>query len=81
MTLGKTVSLLLKQTTNNPNKIIKETIKDNLNPNFAKSFIIDYMFEMKQVLTIEILDDDGKGNFDFLGKGTAQLGAVVGAKN
>ncbi|EGR33026.1 hypothetical protein IMG5_063670 [Ichthyophthirius multifiliis] len=58
-----------------------ETIKDNLNPNFKKTFIVDYIFEVKQECQFEIKDDDGNGKFDQIGECQATLGAIVGAKN
>lgn len=36
-----------------------EIIQDNLNPNFTKSFIIDYYFECQQPLKFVVNDDDG----------------------
>lgn len=35
-----------------------ETIKDNLNPNFSRSFIIDYIFECVQVFKVTCVDID-----------------------
>lgn len=35
-----------------------ETIDDNSNPNFQKSFIIDYSFQTRQEFQIEVRDDD-----------------------
>ena len=48
-----------------------ETIKDNLNPNFHRSFIIDYIFECQQVFKVHVVDidnfnDDSK--YDTLGE-------------
>lgn len=36
-----------------------ETLKDNLNPNFKTSFNVDYIFQIKQELIVEVRDDDG----------------------
>ena len=55
-------------------------IKDNLNPNFAKSFLIDYIFEVKSELRFEVIDID-KNGFDYIGDCETTLGNVVGAKN
>ncbi len=41
-----------------------ETIQNNLNPNFAKTFIIDFIFESRQDIRFDVFDDDGKGNDD-----------------
>ena len=38
-----------------------EELKDNLNPDFQKSFIIGYYFEKHQPIKIEILDGDNSG--------------------
>ena len=32
-----------------------EVLKNNLNPDFAKTFIIDYIFEVKQNLKFEVI--------------------------
>ena len=41
-----------------------ETIQNNLNPNFTKSFVIDFLFESRQDIRFDVFDDDGKGNDD-----------------
>ncbi|EGR30079.1 hypothetical protein IMG5_142720 [Ichthyophthirius multifiliis] len=58
-----------------------ETIKDNLNPNFKKTFVVDYIFEVKQQCRFQVLDDDGKNSFDEVGECQTTIGAIVGAKN
>lgn len=58
-----------------------ETILNNLNPNFTKSFLLDYIFEVKQELRFEVRDDDGKGSYDLIGYCETTLGGIVGAKN
>ena len=58
-----------------------EMVKDNLNPNFSKSFIMDFHFEMKQKLKFEIVDYDGPDKFDLIGEVFTTLGDLVGAKN
>ena len=45
-----------------------ETIQDNLNPNFTKSFIVDYIFEVRQDCRFEVWDYDSDTKADFLGK-------------
>lgn len=37
-----------------------ETIDNNLNPNFKKSFIVEFIFEAKQALKFEVMDEDDK---------------------
>ena len=58
-----------------------ETLKDNLNPNFKKSFIVDYIFEFKQECKFEIHDDDGHNSSELVGEAYSTIGAIVGAKN
>ncbi|KAL4434860.1 hypothetical protein ABPG74_021199 [Tetrahymena malaccensis] len=58
-----------------------ETVKDCLNPNFKKIFQVDYTFEQKQEVLLEVLDDDGKGSSDHIGLCQTTIGAIVGAKN
>ena len=43
-------------------------MKNNLNPNFQKSFALDYIFESRQDIKFDIFDDDGNGdNDDYIG--------------
>ena len=59
-----------------------ETIQNNLNPNFAKSFQIDYIFESRQDIRFDIFDDDGKGNQDdFIGYVETTVGNLMGARS
>ena len=58
-----------------------ETIDDDLNPDFAKTVIMDFHFETKQKLKFEIIDIDGVNKWDFIGKVETTLGEIVGAKN
>jgi Ca2+-dependent lipid-binding protein len=58
-----------------------ETIMNDLNPNFAKSFTIDYIFETRQELRFEVYDEDDKKNDDLIGIVDVTLGALAGAKN
>ena len=57
-----------------------ETVKDNLNPTFSRSFKIDYIFESKQDIMFEVFDDDG-GNDDVVGSVITTVGALMGSKN
>ncbi|XP_028392485.1 copine-3-like isoform X2 [Dendronephthya gigantea] len=61
-----------------------EQIKDNLNPNFAKSIIVDYHFEELQKLKFSVYDiDDPKENLskaDFLGNLETTLGQLVSSQ-
>lgn len=56
-----------------------ETIKNNLNPNFLKSFQLEYVFESRQDILFEVFDDDN-GNDDFIGSAKTTIGALMGAK-
>ena len=58
-----------------------EIIKNNLNPEFATKFLIDYRFEELQKLKFKIYDIDGAStvldNHDFLGEVECSLGQIV----
>jgi len=58
-----------------------ECINDNLNPDFAKSIKVDYIFEITQVMKIDVLDIDGPNSFDYIGSVTFELGELMGSKN
>lgn len=58
-----------------------ETIQDNLNPDFSKSFVVDYIFEVKQIFKVEVVDVDSATEFDFIGNITFELGELMGSKN
>ena len=58
-----------------------EIIWDDLNPNFVKTFKIDYIFEIQQHIKFDVIDIDGKTSFDFIGEAFSNIGAMVGAKN
>jgi hypothetical protein len=57
-------------------------MKDNLNPDFEKSFIINYYFEKHQPLKFEVKDGDNSGGkLELIGEAETTLGAIMGAKN
>lgn len=60
-----------------------ETIWDNLNPDFQKSFTLDFIFEMRQEFRIEVRDMDNKEGtkWDYLGAVEFEMGKLIGAKN
>jgi Ca2+-dependent lipid-binding protein len=59
-----------------------ETIQNNLNPNFSKSFTIDFIFESRQDIRFEVYDDDEKGQKDdFIGYVETTVGALMGARS
>ena len=57
-----------------------ETLNNNLNPDFARSFQVDYFFEKEQELLFEMWDDDGGGKKDLIGRAKCFLGDIVGAR-
>ena len=57
-----------------------ETIKDNLNPNFVKTFIVDFIFEIKQECKFEVWDYDSDQKSDFLGIAETTIGEIAGSK-
>ncbi|XP_025056017.1 copine-3 isoform X4 [Alligator sinensis] len=61
-----------------------ERIKNSLNPNFSKKFLIDYYFELVQKLKFGIYDIDNKtielNDDDFLGEFDCTLGQIVSTK-
>ena len=62
-----------------------EVIMDNLNPDFVKSFKLDYFFEEQQYLKFDVYDLDSESHdlstHDFIGKFVTTLGAIVGENN
>ncbi|XP_067929315.1 copine-8-like isoform X2 [Watersipora subatra] len=57
-----------------------EKIKDTLNPDFVKKFILEYRFEEQQKLRFLIVDSDEAGDLsaaEFLGQLECSLGEVV----
>jgi len=58
-----------------------EVINDNLNPKFSKSIIMNYIFEAKQPLHIQVVDLDGPNQRSLVGDVYTTLGAIVGSRN
>jgi hypothetical protein len=58
-----------------------ETIQNNLNPAFAKTFILQYRFESHQYLKFEVTDIDDGNSGDLIGVCEVELGQIAGAKN
>ena len=56
-------------------------IQDNLNPDFAKTFIMNYIFEVKQPLHFEVIDIDGPNKWELVGHVYTSLAEIVGSKN
>lgn len=56
-------------------------IKDNLNPDFEKSFIVNYYFEKHQYIKFEVVDGNNVGGtLDLIGTCETTIGAIVGSK-
>ncbi|XP_069489751.1 copine-5 isoform X5 [Ambystoma mexicanum] len=60
-----------------------EVIDNTLNPEFVRKFILDYFFEEKQNLRLDMYDVDSKSpdltKHDFLGQCFCTLGEIVGS--
>ena len=56
-----------------------EMIKDNLNPNFSKTFQLDYIFETQQHIKFDCIDIDSVTSFDFIGSVATTVGHIVGS--
>ena len=57
-----------------------ESISNQPNPNFKQTFVIDYLFESRQDIKFEIMDDDGsENNNDYIGIVETTVGALMGA--
>uniref|UniRef100_A0A4W3GT00 Copine Va n=1 Tax=Callorhinchus milii TaxID=7868 RepID=A0A4W3GT00_CALMI len=60
-----------------------EVIDNTLNPDFVRKFVLDYFFEERQNLRIDLYDVDSKSpdlsKHDFLGQTFCTLGEIVGS--
>eukprot|EP01006_Ploeotia_vitrea_P062630 TRINITY_DN84154_c0_g1_i1.p1 TRINITY_DN84154_c0_g1~~TRINITY_DN84154_c0_g1_i1.p1 ORF type:complete len:710 (+),score=58.27 TRINITY_DN84154_c0_g1_i1:166-2130(+) len=58
-----------------------ETVMDNLNPTFAKAIEVDYCFEVNQLFSFHVYDQDAPGadlaRHDFIGKAQCSLAEIV----
>jgi hypothetical protein len=58
-----------------------EMLKNTLNPSWSTKFLIDYLFEQRQMVKFEVYDWDSKSNnlkdHDFLGNIQCSLGNIV----
>ncbi len=58
-----------------------EVVRDNLNPEFHKKFVVAYSFEERQEVKFEVYDKDEHSNVldvhDFLGRCVTTLGGIV----
>ena len=60
-----------------------ETIPDNANPDFQKSFQLDFIFEKRQFFKVEVRDIErnNKSNYENLGKAEFEMGKLIGSVN
>lgn len=56
-----------------------ETIKNNVNPNWKQKITVQYYFEMKQPVVIEVYDEDTLTSADFIGKVETSMGQIMGS--
>ena len=56
-----------------------ETIDNNLNPDFATSFTVEYFFEKEQHLKFEMYDEDVQ-SLEHIGNCEVKLGKIVGSQ-
>jgi len=61
-----------------------ETIDNTLNPEWQKKFVLDYLFERRQILRFDVYDSDSDNTIDmtdhdFIGRMECSLGEVVAA--
>jgi len=57
-----------------------ETRKDNLNPIFRVTFILDFVFEIPHYLRFEVVDIDGPDAFETIGIAETTLSAIMGSR-
>lgn len=57
-----------------------EIVRESLNPDWTKSFVIDYYFEKNQEIRFDIFDSDGEKKEE-QGSHTTTVSALIGAKN
>ena len=56
-----------------------EKISDNLNPDFTHNFNLNFSFQLKMFLIVEVWDIDPSGK-EFLGKCSFEIGEIIGNK-
>ena len=56
-------------------------VANNLNPNFAESFIVEYKFEEYQPILLEVWDYVNPSKSNFLGKAECSLGELIKQKD
>ena len=56
-----------------------ETCMNTVNPNWKEKINVQYFFEMKQPVRIEVYDEDSSKNTDFIGKVETSMGNIMGS--
>lgn len=56
-------------------------MKNNRNPDFEKSFIVNYYFEKHQPVRFVVKDEEGDEVFETIGQIETTLGLIMGSKN
>lgn len=56
-------------------------MKDNTNPTFIKTFVIDYIFEIQQNVKFVVMDYDTPQSSDFIGETSTTVSKIMGSKN
>lgn len=78
------IVLYSKNPTNQQTQLIDETetINNNLNPDFTKSFVLDYFFERHQHYYVKCLDVENSAGtkYEDIGAVEFELGSVVGSR-
>jgi len=57
-----------------------EVAKDNLNPDFSTTIIMDYVFQEKQPIQFDIFDKDWRSRKETIGSVSTTLGHLMGAR-
>jgi len=50
------------------------------NPDFSKSFVVDYTFEQQQPFKFRVFDYDEGSSHDFLGETQINLSQIMGSR-
>ncbi len=58
-----------------------EVMKNNQNPDFEKSFIVNYYFEKHQPIRLVVKDECGDEVYETIGLVETTLGTIMGSKN
>lgn len=56
-----------------------QTIANNINPNWKQKITVQYFFEMKQPVVIQVYDEDSEKNSQFIGKAQTSMGQIMGS--